>query len=67
MEMEINPIVLDYAMVAFRMLNNKHDVKQEEEFWSMLDLVFGFIPESDIHSIHISGEVPNVFALYGKE
>jgi len=65
--MECNPVVLDYAMVAFRMLHNKFDVKLEEEFWSMLDLAFGFIPEEDIHSIHVSGEVPDVFALYGNE
>ena len=65
--MECDPIVLDYAMVAFRMLNNKYDVKLEEDFWTMLDLALGFIPEEDIHSIHISGKVPDVFALYGNE
>ena len=65
--MEFNPKIFDYAIVALRMLNNKYDEKMEEEYSSMLDLAQGFIPEEDIHSIHISGEVPDVFELYGDE
>ena len=65
--MECDPIILDYAIVALRMLNNKYDVKMEEEYLSMLDLALGFIPEEDIHDIQVSGEVPDVFELYGDE
>ena len=65
--MDYDPIILDYALVALRMFNNKYDVKMEEEYLSMLDLALGFIPEEDVHSIQVSGEVPDVFALYGNE
>ena len=65
--MECDPIILDYAIVALRMFNNKYDVKMEEEYLSMLDLALGFIPEEDVHGIQISGEVPDVFELYGNE
>lgn len=65
--MDFDPIILDYALVALRMLNSKYDVKMEEEYLSMLDLALGFIPEEDIHEIQTSCEVPDVFALYGDE
>ena len=65
--MDFDPIILDYALVALRMYNRKYDVKIEEEYLSELDLALGFIPEEDIHEIQISGEVPDVFELYGDE
>jgi len=65
--MDLDPIILDYALVALRMLNNKYDVKKEEEYLSMLDLAVGFIPEEDIHNIQVSCKVPDVFKLYGEE
>ena len=65
--MDCDPKVFDYAIVALRMLNNKFNNRVEEDYSSMLDLALGFIPEEDIHSIQVSGEVPDVFALYGDE
>lgn len=65
--MDCDPKVFDYAIVALRMLNNKFNEKNEEEYSSMLDLALGFIPEKDIHTIQVSGEVPDVFELYGDE
>ena len=64
--MDCDPIILDYALVALRMLNNKYDEKMEEDYLSMLDLALGFIPEEDIHSIQVSCEIPDVFKLYGE-
>ena len=55
--------IMDYAVVALRMLYNRYDEKLEEEYFTMLDTALGFIPEDKINAIQTSGEIPDIEKL----
>ena len=57
-------IMIDYAIVALRMLNDTYNEEMEEKYNKILNTILRFIPKDKINNARTSKEVPNLFLDY---